>query len=60
MSETTRRAAYWGTAIVLLHFLTNIVHAAAHLNLNVLLNRADAAFIVTIILLCPLIAMGLL
>jgi hypothetical protein len=60
MNETTRRAAYWGTAIGLLHFLTNVAHAAAHLNLNVLLNRADAAFIVTIILLCPLIAMGLL
>jgi len=60
MSGTNRRAAYWGTAIVLLHFLTNIAHAAAHLNLNVFLNRVDAAYIITIILLCPLIAMGLL
>jgi hypothetical protein len=57
---TPRRAAYWGTAIVLLHFLTNIVHAAAHVNLQVPVSRADTAFIVTIILLCPLIAMGLL
>ena len=60
MSGTTRRVAFWGTAIVLVHFLANIAHAAAHLNLKVPLNRADTAFVVTIILLCPLIAMGLL
>jgi hypothetical protein len=60
MSKTTRRATYWGTGIVLLHFVTNIAHAAAHLKLNVLLNRVDAAFIIAIILLCPLIAMVLL
>jgi hypothetical protein len=45
---------------VLLHFLTNIAHAAAHLSLDIPLNRVDMAFVVTIILLCPLIALGLL
>jgi hypothetical protein len=60
MIGTTRRATFWGTTIVFVHLLTNIAHAAAHLSLKVSLNLGDTAFVVTIILLCPLIAMGFL
>jgi hypothetical protein len=59
-SRSTGSAASWGTAIVLLHLLVNAVHVAAHLDLHIYLGRADTAFVLIVICLCPLVAMALL
>ena len=56
----TGSAPFWGTAIVLLHLLINAVHVAAHVDLHIYLGRADTAFVLVVIGLCPLIAVALL
>jgi hypothetical protein len=55
-----RQAAIWGTVVILLHLLITIVHAAAHVQLHVDLNRPAMLFVVGVIVLCPLIALWLL
>lgn len=54
------RAVKYGTAVVLAHFVVNIIHGAAHHELHVELDRAAMLFVIGVILLCPLIAMVLL
>jgi hypothetical protein len=55
-----RRAAIYGTAIVLFHMLVTLIHGAAHSELHIGLSRAELTFVRIVILLCPLVAMGLL
>ena len=50
----------YGTAIVLLHLLINVVHGAAHARLHIDLDSFDRFFVLSIILILPLIAMVLL
>jgi hypothetical protein len=57
--ETMNRAAGYATAIVLAHLIVNIVHGLAHRNLGVGLAPMDSIFVVVVILILPLIAMGL-
>jgi len=51
-----RRAATYGTGLVLAHVLVNIVHGAAHLKLHIALSPVAMVFVVGVILLCPLLA----
>jgi hypothetical protein len=54
------RAVKYGTALVLVHLMVNIIHGAAHRELGVELGPAAMLFVIGIILLCPLSAMILL
>ena len=54
------RSAIYGTVIVLVHLLVNIVHGLAHRALGVGLSPLGSAFVVVVILILPLIAMALL
>jgi CHASE2 domain-containing sensor protein len=49
-----------GIAIVLLHFLVNVAHAAAHTNLHIDMNAWQSVYILLIILLLPLVSAVLL
>jgi hypothetical protein len=53
------RAATYTTTIVLAHLLVNIVHGIAHRALQVGLTSLGSAFVLTVVLVCPLIAMVL-
>ena len=53
------RAAGYATAIVVAHLIVNIVHGLAHRNLGVGQAPMDSIFVVVVILILPLIAMGL-
>ena len=46
--------------LVVAHLLLNIAHGAAHWKLHVTLPPAGVLFVITVILLCPLLALGLL
>jgi hypothetical protein len=48
------------TALVATHLLINIGHGAAHRELHVNLPPAGMLFVIIVILLCPLLAVGLL
>ncbi len=54
--KTVNRAVKYGTAVVLAHLVVNIIHGAAHRELHVELGPAAMLFVVSVILLCPLIA----
>ena len=54
------RVRNYGTAIVLAHLLVNIIHGAAHRELHVGLEPIEMLFVVGVILISPLVAMGLL
>jgi len=54
------RAVKYGTALVLVHLMVNIIHGAAHRELGVELGPAAMLFVIGAILLCPLYAMVLL
>jgi hypothetical protein len=54
------RAISYGTAIVLVHVLVNIVHGVAHRELHIGLGPAAMLFVIGMIMLCPLLAMVLL
>jgi len=54
------RAIKYATAIVLAHLVVNIVHGVAHRRLHVELDWAATFFVISVILLCPLIAIVLL
>lgn len=55
-----RRAARYGTAIVLVHLAVNILHGAAHRELQIGLSSAETLFVVVVILAGPLVALPLL
>jgi hypothetical protein len=57
---TNRSIARYGTAIVLSHLLVNIVHGAAHSELQIGLNGAETLFVALVIVTGPLVAMALL
>ena len=59
-SARDRRAAGYGTAIVLVNLVINIVHGAAHLELHIDLSAAEKIFVAVVILAAPLLAMALL
>jgi hypothetical protein len=60
LSRRNRRAAGYGTAIVLVNLVLNLVHGAAHLELHIDLSAAEWVFVVVVILAGPLVAMALL
>ena len=53
------RPAGYVTAIVVAHMLLSIAHGLAHLELHVGLVRPDVIFVILVVLLLPLVAMGL-
>jgi len=53
------RSAKSATAIVVAHLLVNIVHGLAHGELRVGLAPLDTIFVIVVVLVSPLIAMGL-
>jgi len=53
-------AARAGTAIVLVNLFINIVHGAAHMELQIDLNPAEKLFVALVVLAGPLLAMALL
>ena len=53
------RPAGYVTAIVVAHLLLSIAHGLAHLELHVGLVRPDVIFVILVVLLLPLVAMGL-
>ena len=54
------RSAKYATAIVVAHLLVNIVHGLANRELRVGLARLDSIFVIVVVLIFALIAMGLL
>jgi hypothetical protein len=55
-----RLVARAGIVIVALHFLVNIAHAAAHVNLHIDMNAWQSVYILLVILLLPLVSAVLL
>lgn len=53
------RSTKYVTAIVIAHLLVNIAHGLAHQELCVGLAPADLIFVITVVLISPLLAMGL-
>ena len=53
------RPAAYVTTIVVAHLLLSIAHGLAHLELRVGLVRPDVIFVILVVLLLPLVAMGL-
>ena len=54
------RSAKYATAIVVAHLLVNIVHGLAHRELRVGIAPPASIFVIVVVLIFPLIAMGLL
>ena len=52
------RSAKYATAIVVAHLLVNLVHGLAHRELHVGLAPLDSMFVIVVVLVFPLIAMG--
>jgi hypothetical protein len=55
-----QRAACYGSAIVLVNLVVNLLHGAAHRELHIGLSGAQTLFVVVVILAGPLLAMALL
>ncbi len=55
-----KRAAVYGTVIVLFHAMVSFVHGIAHSELHIDLSRAESYFVLLVIGLSPLVAMALL
>jgi len=55
-----KRASIYGTAIVVCHAIVSLVHGVAHSELHIDLSRTETCFVLMVIGLCPLVAMGLL
>ena len=53
-------SARYGTTIVVVNLLLNIVHGAAHLELHIDPSAADKLFVAVVILAGPIVAMALL
>lgn len=54
------RAGQWGTLVVLGNLAVNIAHGEAHRSLQITLSPRDNAFVLTVILFCPVLAMVLM
>ena len=54
------RAAGYVTAIVMAHLVLSIAHGLAHLELRVGLSPLPVSFVILVVLIAPLVAMGLL
>lgn len=54
------RSTKYVTAIVIAHLLVNIAHGLAHQGLRVALAPPDLIFVIMVVLISPLLAMGLL
>ena len=54
------RSAKYATAIVVAHLLVNIAHGLAHHELRVGLTLPGTMFVILVVLMAPLLAMGLL
>jgi hypothetical protein len=54
-----KRSARYATYIVLAHLLVNIAHGLAHRKLEVGLTPLGSIFVLVVVLLLPLVAMGL-
>ncbi len=59
-SNGANRPARYAAAAVVAHLLVNIVHGLAHRTLRVGLAPPASAFVIVIVVICPLIAMGLI
>jgi len=57
---TAQRIARYGTALVLVHLLVNMVHGAAHRALHIGLDTEEKLFVAVVIIAGPLVAMALL
>jgi len=55
-----KSVARYGTAVVLVHLFITILHGTAHANLQIGLSTAQKLFVLLVINVCPLLAMGLL
>lgn len=53
------RSATYATAIVVAHLLVNIAHGFAHHELRIGLTPPASIFVIVVVLICPLIATGL-
>lgn len=51
------RSGRWGTLVVLGNLVVNIVHGEAHQQLQILLSPRDEAFVIIVIMVCPVVAM---
>jgi hypothetical protein len=56
MGRSAKRAALWGSGIVLAHLLVTIVHGTAHSRLNIGLSPSEKLFVIVVITLFPLLA----
>ena len=54
------RSAGYATAIIVAHLLLNIAHGLAHRELRVGLAPSASIFVIVVVLILPLVAMGLL
>ena len=54
------RSAGYATAVVVAHLLLNIAHGLAHRELRVGLAASGSIFVIAVVLILPLVAMGLL
>jgi hypothetical protein len=54
------RFAKYVTAIVVAHLLVNIAHGLGHRELRVGLDPQASIFVIVVVLICPLLAMGLI
>ena len=55
-----KHAAIYGSAIVVCHAIVSLVHGLAHSELQIGLSPTETGFVLVVIGLCPLVAMGLL
>lgn len=54
-----KRAARYTTSLVIVHLFVNIAHGLAHRELRVGLDLLGSAFVIVVVLILPLVAMGL-
>ncbi len=54
------RSAKYATAIVVAHLLVNLVHGLAHRELHIGLAALDSIFVIVVVLIFPVVAMGIL
>ncbi len=54
------RAGRWGTVVVLVNLAVNIAHGEAHQQLQIMLGPREEAFVLSVIIACPVLAMILM
>ena len=55
-----KRVAIYGTVFVLIHLVINLLHGRSHAELQIDLSSFQLLFVVSVILICPLLALALL